>query len=88
MVDGVDEVVTCGRSQWCWKLLLFLYPLVSLTELKLLNADLLNLNHSPRECSGTLLNSNHLLYFKVECGMTLILMQSIRRRCLVTCDNC
>ena len=31
----------------------------------------------PRECSGTLLNSNHLLYFKVECGTTLFLMQSI-----------
>ena len=47
----------------------------------------------PRECSGTLLNSNHLLYFKVECGMTLFLMQSIcsrglkdRRRWIVTCD--
>ena len=49
----------------------------------------------PRECSGTLLNSNHLLYFKVECGMTLFLMQSIcsgglkdRRRRFVTCDYC
>ena len=31
----------------------------------------------PRECSGTLLNSNHLLYFKVECGTTLFLTQSI-----------
>ena len=49
----------------------------------------------PRECSGTLLNSNHLLYFKVECGMTLFLTQSIRsgglkdrRRWIVTCDYC
>ena len=49
----------------------------------------------PKECSGTLLNSNHLLYFKVECGTTLFLMQSIcsgglkdRRRCIVTCDYC
>ena len=49
----------------------------------------------PRECSGTLLNSNHLLYFKVECGTTLFLMQSIRsgglkdrRRWIVTCDYC
>ena len=31
----------------------------------------------PRECSGTLLNSNHLLY-KVECGTSLFLTQSIR----------
>ena len=49
----------------------------------------------PRECSGTLLNSNHLLYFKVECSTTLFLMQSIcsgglkdRRRWVVTCDYC
>ena len=49
----------------------------------------------PRECSGTLLNSNHLLYFKVECGTTLFLTQSIRsgglkdrRRWIVTCDYC
>ena len=49
----------------------------------------------PRECSETLLNSNHLLYFKSECGTTLFLTQSIRsgglkdrRRCIVTCDYC
>ena len=48
-----------------------------------------------REWSGTLLNSNHLLYFKVECGTMLFLMQSIcsgglkdRRRWIVTCDYC
>ena len=47
----------------------------------------------PRECSGTLLNSNHLLYFKVQCSMMLFLMQSIqsgglkdRRRRIVRCD--
>ena len=50
----------------------------------------------PREYSVTLLNSNHLLYFKVECCTTLFLMQSIcsggglkdRRRWIVTCDYC
>ena len=49
----------------------------------------------PGEYSVILLNSNHLLYFKVECSMMLFLMQSIhsgglkdRRRSLVTCDYC